>query len=878
MATSYSNRLGTAPEEGVKAPCVAVSVNNITLTGEQTVGGVLVTAGKRVLVMGQTNPADNGIYDSNASAWSRATDWNEGQDIVNGQMVIVPNAIYQASFVGDIVIGTTEVSFINVLSANNTTIVESFTATAGQTIFTLTTSTYTPAANNIDVYINGVRQSNQSYVETSSTVITFVEGLYAGDLVDLVVNQRSVGVDIILSSNVTHTRDTDSGGATVSLAAELHRTTTGNVTVYELGTTAAASSHAGIITGHIIRTNYFDSARTSGSGAEHSYTGVTTLGKAGNWPDADGYFYDADGKQFAVVGSPVSVLWFGAVPGGADCTANIYAALAASKSVDIPVGIFTCGLLTIPTGRTLTGHSRDGSELVSASSTLISITGTDVSNVVLQNMTITTTALTGNGSVFVSNGAHDITIQNCNINAAFRPFQINASTNANTAYNVKFLHNKTYTTNTSAGQSGIRFRTGVDELEDGNCLIEGNNITIDNVVNEDVGIESWLGGSRIINNTVVAVNLKGGFSGIVLGVGESQTVVNNYVFGFDGGIEVGGSGKGLHLIEGNVIKGCGFGISVSTTGGEESVRMIGNLVEFDDALRSDYGTTGALRIKCKSGIMMGNTLIHTDSSAVPAWTDYTDTLSRQYRAIYTDTATEELIVSGNIIKNFSTGVQSAATGPLNTITGNIFDNVRFPVIDTGGIPKTSFTGNMVRNFDDIRNNGVFAATGNVFKRESDYAFASGRAIATAPFISSDAGENTLVYNINNQFENCQNTAWSSDAGYPASGTGYSRPKMEIQNGYTVLGNITDPAALREDFADLGLSEKGITVRTWSNNDVFIFNEVNVQTARSAAPVAGTWVRGDIVTHTSPTAGSYAGWVCTTGGTPGTWKGYGLIEA
>ena len=71
-----------------------------------------------------------------------------------------------------------------------------------------------------------------------------------------------------------------------------------NETPYELGTTAAVSSHTGIITGHIIRTNYFDSARTSGSGAEHRFTNTTTLGKAGNWPDADGYFYDADGKQF----------------------------------------------------------------------------------------------------------------------------------------------------------------------------------------------------------------------------------------------------------------------------------------------------------------------------------------------------------------------------------------------------------------------------------------------------------------------------------------------------------------------------------------------------------------------------------------------------
>jgi hypothetical protein len=45
----------------------------------------------------------------------------------------------------------------------------------------------------------------------------------------------------------------------------------------------------------------------------------------------------------------------------------------------------------------------------------------------------------------------------------------------------------------------------------------------------------------------------------------------------------------------------------------------------------------------------------------------------------------------------------------------------------------------------------------------------------------------------------------------------------------------------------------------------------------AAPSSGTWATGDIVWNTSPTAGGYAGWICTSGGTPGTWKGFGLIQ-
>lgn len=46
----------------------------------------------------------------------------------------------------------------------------------------------------------------------------------------------------------------------------------------------------------------------------------------------------------------------------------------------------------------------------------------------------------------------------------------------------------------------------------------------------------------------------------------------------------------------------------------------------------------------------------------------------------------------------------------------------------------------------------------------------------------------------------------------------------------------------------------------------------------AAPTVGTWNVGDQVVLASPTAGGYIGYVCTTAGTPGTWKGYGAIQA
>ncbi len=45
----------------------------------------------------------------------------------------------------------------------------------------------------------------------------------------------------------------------------------------------------------------------------------------------------------------------------------------------------------------------------------------------------------------------------------------------------------------------------------------------------------------------------------------------------------------------------------------------------------------------------------------------------------------------------------------------------------------------------------------------------------------------------------------------------------------------------------------------------------------AAPTTGTWTVGTKVLVQTPTAGGYIGYVCTTAGTPGTWKGYGAIQ-
>ena len=62
---------------------------NITLSGTQTIDGIDVEAGDRVLVKNQTAGDDNGIYVVAAGAWSRATDANISAEVTPGMFVFV---------------------------------------------------------------------------------------------------------------------------------------------------------------------------------------------------------------------------------------------------------------------------------------------------------------------------------------------------------------------------------------------------------------------------------------------------------------------------------------------------------------------------------------------------------------------------------------------------------------------------------------------------------------------------------------------------------------------------------------------------------------------------------------------------------------------
>lgn len=96
------------------------TTGNIALTGLQTVDGVLLVAGDRVLVKNQAAAKDNGLYVAAVGAWSRSTDADTSTEVTPGLIVAVEqgttlaDTIWQLITDGPIVLGTTALTFQNV--------------------------------------------------------------------------------------------------------------------------------------------------------------------------------------------------------------------------------------------------------------------------------------------------------------------------------------------------------------------------------------------------------------------------------------------------------------------------------------------------------------------------------------------------------------------------------------------------------------------------------------------------------------------------------------------------------------------------------------------------------------------------------------------
>lgn len=119
MPSTVTDRIaGLSTSVAIKAPCRAATTANIVLAGAQTVDGIAVASGDRVLVKDQADAKQNGIYVAAASAWSRAPDFDGNRDVVTGTLIPVNSGAVSAGYIfrvttaNPIAIGASGLAFV----------------------------------------------------------------------------------------------------------------------------------------------------------------------------------------------------------------------------------------------------------------------------------------------------------------------------------------------------------------------------------------------------------------------------------------------------------------------------------------------------------------------------------------------------------------------------------------------------------------------------------------------------------------------------------------------------------------------------------------------------------------------------------------------
>ena len=221
-----------------KASVRAATTANITLSGAQTVDGVALVAGDRVLVKDQTTQSQNGIYLVASGAWTRAVDADSWNELVSAYTFVESGTAnadngYTCTVDPGGTIGTTNVTWTQFSGAGQITAGAGLTKT-GNTIDVVGT------ANRISVAADAIDISAAYLGQTSITTIgTITVGTWNG---------TTIGVAFGGTGAATLTGYIKGAGTSPLTASA----TIPNTDISGLGTMATQNASAVAITGGTI--------------------------------------------------------------------------------------------------------------------------------------------------------------------------------------------------------------------------------------------------------------------------------------------------------------------------------------------------------------------------------------------------------------------------------------------------------------------------------------------------------------------------------------------------------------------------------------------------------------------------------------------------
>jgi hypothetical protein len=357
----------------------AVTDVNITLGGgaPNTVDGVSLTSKDRILVTGQTNPVQNGIYyvtttgSGSNGTWARSLDTDQTGEIDSGTIVMVTEGTVYADtqwkLITDdpIVIGTTALTFVQNYSANSIS-----SGTSNVVVADNSNVSIAVGGSNIVVFSAGTQNITGNIIPTAN--VTYDLGNATNRFNDLYLANNSIFLGNVTLA-ATSTGLTVDGSSVVTSSDSSTLTLTGNITGGNINGVGGTFS-GNVAFGNIFVGGYYyaNGVIFAGGGAGGTPSGSNTqlqFNDNGIFGGSPGLTFDKTTNAVATTGTFSAT---GNISGGNLLGTSISGTLTTAAQTNI-TSVGTLGSLTV-TGN-ITGGNLITAGLVSLSS--ITKTGTN---------------------------------------------------------------------------------------------------------------------------------------------------------------------------------------------------------------------------------------------------------------------------------------------------------------------------------------------------------------------------------------------------------------------------------------------------------------------------------------------------------------------
>ena len=272
---------GLDPKQSVSV----ISNSPISLSGTQSIDGVVVKVGDRVLVNGQSNTINNGIYDVSASSWTRSgdSDGNPSNEVSLGNYTFVEKGTLNSG--SGWVLVTTDASGVNITPGTNTQVWTKFSeigqVTAGDGLVN----------NGLDFSVNvgdgvttGLTISSDKVTLTNTGVSANTYGAQNHTLVITVDSKGRLTSASTQSINILSTQVSDFSTASKSAIFDTNNFV--DSATIDMVVTTGASVSASVVNSSLTQSKF--NVSNSGSAGSNKVLGYTASGQL-YWYDISGF-------------------------------------------------------------------------------------------------------------------------------------------------------------------------------------------------------------------------------------------------------------------------------------------------------------------------------------------------------------------------------------------------------------------------------------------------------------------------------------------------------------------------------------------------------------------------------------------------------------